>query len=116
MTNCPSSTKNPKWVAVGKRNWLKRGPWTPEARERQRQNVLRSRPWEHSTGPKTAKGKAQAAANGKRRQKGSMSVRELRREVAIVAGLLEKMRSVRQQNCEAPEEANCGPIPLITGA
>ncbi len=45
-----------------------------------------------------------------------MSVRELRREVEVVAGLLETMRSARLQSCDVPEAASYGPIPVIDGA
>jgi hypothetical protein len=40
--------------------------------------VRRNQPWLHSTGPKTATGKARSAANGKLRQTGVLSVREVR--------------------------------------
>ena len=42
--------------------WYKTG-WTPERREKQRQAIHRWRPWEQSTGPRTARGKEQAALN-----------------------------------------------------
>ena len=37
--------------------------WTPERRARQAQAIRRWRPWEHSTGPRTAVGKARSARN-----------------------------------------------------
>ena len=37
--------------------------WTPERRARQAQAIRRWRPWEHSTGPRTAEGKARSARN-----------------------------------------------------
>ena len=37
--------------------------WTPERRARQAQAIRRWRPWEHSTGPRTAAGKARSARN-----------------------------------------------------
>ena len=49
---------------------------SPEGRERLRAAALKHKPWTHSTGPQTAAGRAQAAANGKRRQKGVISVRD----------------------------------------
>jgi hypothetical protein len=42
-------------------------------------------------------GKAQAAINGKRRQRGPRSVRELRAELAGVRSLIRAMRETRQQ-------------------
>ncbi len=37
--------------------------WTPERRARQALAIRRRRPWEHSTGPRTAEGKARSARN-----------------------------------------------------
>ena len=37
--------------------------WTPERRARQAQAIRRWRPWEHSTGPRTAEGRARSARN-----------------------------------------------------
>ena len=37
--------------------------WTPERRARQAALIRTWRPWEKSTGPRTAEGKAQAATN-----------------------------------------------------
>ena len=37
--------------------------WTPERRARQAQAIRCWRPWDHSTGPRTAEGKARAARN-----------------------------------------------------
>ncbi|RTD84029.1 hypothetical protein EJO68_33370 [Variovorax atrisoli] len=38
--------------------------WTPERRAKQREAIQRWKPWEKSTGPKTAEGKAKTARNG----------------------------------------------------
>ena len=83
-TNPPSPT--PRRVAAGRLNWQKRRGLTPAGRERLRQSALANRPWEHATGPRTAAGKAQAARNGKVRQKGAQSVREVKALLAILAG------------------------------
>src|SRR6266516_3609864 len=37
--------------------------WTPDRRARQRELIQRWKPWERSTGPKTAEGKARVARN-----------------------------------------------------
>ena len=37
--------------------------WTPERRARQRAIIARTKPWEKSTGPKTAEGKARSSQN-----------------------------------------------------
>ena len=38
--------------------------WTPERRKRQAELIKRWKPWEQSTGPRTAEGKARTARNG----------------------------------------------------
>ena len=48
---------NPRRVAAGRRNWLKRKGLTPDSRERLRQAAFANRPWQHATGPRTAEGK-----------------------------------------------------------
>jgi hypothetical protein len=73
---------NPKRVAAGRLNRLKRGPLTPEGRERLRQAALANQPWLASTGPRTAAGKVKAAVNGKRRQTSERSVGEVRSSLA----------------------------------
>lgn len=70
---------------------MRRGPLTPEGRERLRQAALQNRPWELATGPRTAEGKQRSAANGRAKQRGPKSVRELRREVADVHRLIKEM-------------------------
>ena len=69
----------------------------PEGRERLRESALRDRPWLHSTGPRTPDGKARVALNGKARQKGRLSVRELRASLADVRELVRRMRETRSR-------------------
>ena len=38
--------------------------WTPERRAKQAEKIHQWKPWEQSTGPKTALGKARASGNG----------------------------------------------------
>ena len=38
--------------------------WTPERRARQAELIRRWKPWERSTGPRTAEGRATSARNG----------------------------------------------------
>jgi hypothetical protein len=55
--------------------------WTAERRALQAEAIKRWRPWERSTGPRTAAGKAAAAANGAKAWPHSgarASIRELR--------------------------------------
>ena len=55
--------------------------WTPERRAKQSAAIQRWRPWERSTGPKTAAGKARVARNaykGGNRQEMRLLARLLR--------------------------------------
>jgi hypothetical protein len=63
--------------------------WTSERRARQAQAVQQWRPWEHSTGPRTADGKSRSARNA---DKGG-EWRELRE---MVKTLNQAMRQHRQ--------------------
>ncbi len=90
------SLPNAKRVTAGKRNRLQRKGLSAEGRERLRQAALTNQPWRFSSGPKTTRGKASAAANGKKRQKGELSVRELRAEVADVRSLLKSLRDLQE--------------------
>ena len=85
---------SPRQIA-GKVNRSKRKALSPEALQKLREAAFRNRPWKWSTGPRTAQGKAKAAANGKARQKGPVSVRELRDAVAEVRGMVENISSLR---------------------
>ena len=69
---------------------------TVKGRRRLRASAKLHRPWKHSTGPRTAEGKAQAILNGKTRQKGDRSVRELHRDLAPLRQLLQTIREQRQ--------------------
>jgi hypothetical protein len=57
---------------------------------------LAARPWLHSTGPRSVAGKLRVAENGRGRQVGESSVRELRRQVAAVGGLAADMAALRR--------------------
>ena len=87
--------KNPRRVAAGRCNWAKRGPLTEAGRERLRLAALESRPWQFSTGPKTPTGKAKSAANGRLRQKGPISIRQLRKEMVDLKRLLLDLQETR---------------------
>ena len=96
MTPTQVHVPNPKRVAAGKRNHAKRKGLTPEGRQRLREAAFRNRPWQHSTGPRTPEGKAQAAKNGKVRQLGPRSVREIRADLADLRGLIQAMKEAQQ--------------------
>jgi hypothetical protein len=84
---------NPRRVAAGRANRARRGPLTEAGRERLRAAALRNKPWLHATGPRTAQQKAQAALNGKRRQCGPRSVREVRGDLAAVRALIREIHA-----------------------
>jgi hypothetical protein len=88
---------NPRRVAAGRLNREKRGPLTPEGRERLRQAALAGRPWRFATGPKTAAGLARVAQNYKGRLGGAPSARAVRRQLAAVGGLAVGMAELRRQ-------------------
>jgi hypothetical protein len=92
-TNPP--TPNPRRVAAGRLNRQKRRGLTPAGRERLRQSALANRPWEHATGPRTPADKAQASRNGKVRQKGKQSVREVKALLGGLDALLGAMAAAR---------------------
>jgi hypothetical protein len=83
-------------VEAGRRGQLRRRGLTPEGRARLQAAAIRNRPWTHSTGPRTSAGKARSAANGQRRQKGELSVRQLRAELGACVALIHRMRASRR--------------------
>jgi hypothetical protein len=88
--------KNPRRVAAGRLNGAKRRPWSNEDRQRLRTQCLERRPWERSTGPRTAEGKYRARANGYGRLPDPNSRRQVRESVNDVGGLIAQMRGLRQ--------------------
>ena len=95
MVEKTDGVPNPKRVAAGRRNRCLRRGLTPEGRERLRQTALANRPWERSTGPKSAVGKAKIAESNKRRAKSSASDTELKKALAEVTDLLASMTASR---------------------
>jgi hypothetical protein len=90
---------SPRQIA-GRLNRSLRKPLTAQTRQALRTAALLNRPWTHSTGPRSAAGRAQSAINGKRRQKGEYSVREMRRQMTDVtnqANLLRQLRNAALQ-------------------
>src|SRR5438132_2591461 len=91
----PAAVPNPRRVAAGRANRAKRKGVTADGRERLRLAALKNQPWRFSTGPRTAAGKAKVAQNGKSRQQGPLSIKQIRAEVAGLGGLVRKMRDCR---------------------
>ena len=82
------------------------------------QIALAHRPWEQSTGPRSPEGKKRAALNGKSRQIGVLSVRELRGYKKRQKNLLETLnrtlvltreviRLLEEVASEAPHQEFC---------
>ena len=90
------SRPNPKRVAAGRLNRQKNKDLTPAGREKLRQAALANRPWRYATGPKTPAGKARVALNGKLRQKGERSGRELESMLAGLGQLASTMAVLRR--------------------
>ena len=90
------ATPNPKRVRAGRLNQRKRKGITAEGRRRLREAAHRNRPWQHSTGPKTAAGKLRASQNGRFRQTDDISRRELQRKLDEVDELIAGMAKSRQ--------------------
>lgn len=84
-------------MAASRINVKKRKGLSPEGRERIREAIFLHQPWRSTTGPRTPEGKARSAANGKVRQKGAMSVREMRAELAEFSQLIQGMSATRKQ-------------------
>jgi hypothetical protein len=59
--------------------------------------TLASRPWVHSTGPRTDGGKLRSAQNGRATQKGELWVRQLRAELAPLMALARQMATTRDE-------------------
>lgn len=91
----PPAAPNPRRVAAGRLNWARRKGLTPEGHERLRRAAHAHKPWLLSTGPRTTKGKATAAANGKKRQLGLLSVRELKSDLRKLRTMLKDMAEAR---------------------
>ena len=88
---------SPRRVTAGRLNRQRRLGLTAAGRERLRQAALAHRPWERSTGPRTPAGKARSSQNAKFRQAGESSVREVRRLLAGLTGLIRDMRKCRER-------------------
>ncbi|CAN5187262.1 hypothetical protein BH11PLA2_BH11PLA2_50450 [soil metagenome] len=92
---CQPAMKNPLRVAAGKRNRALRKGLTPVGRAKLRAVALQSQPWLSATGPRTPGGKAIVSDNGRKRQKGIASVRQIRNEMVATRTLERDMRASR---------------------
>lgn len=90
-----SRMPDPRRSEINRRNRQKWRGMTPEGKDRVRAAILLRRPWEHSTGPRTAEGKARSSRNGSLGRAGP-SVRELRAELAGIFDLIRQMDAIRR--------------------
>jgi hypothetical protein len=68
--------------------------WTPERRARQAALIRTWRPWEKSTGPRTADGKARAARNGDKGGEWKIERDKVRELKTTVGNLLRRQREL----------------------
>lgn len=71
--------------------------WTPERRARQAELIRNWRPWDRSTGPRTAEGKARASRNGDKGARWKAERDEIRALRATMRELLEEQRELLQR-------------------
>jgi hypothetical protein len=77
-------------------NRSKQAPLGDEGRQRLREAALQNQPWRFSTGPKTEGGKAIAAQNGRKKQMGQQSIRQIRASLFEVNEMLVQMQELRK--------------------
>ena len=94
--NAGPAPPNPKRVAAGRRNREKRLGLSEAGRQALRVTALRHKPWRFATGPKTAAGRARVALNGKVRQLGPKSGREVKKDLAEISQLLQELAATRR--------------------
>ncbi len=66
--------------------------WSAEARKKQAMRIRQQQPWKHSTGPKSAAGKARSAMNAYKHGHFSAPAKQLRRLLHAQAHLLREMK------------------------
>jgi len=87
---------NPRCQAAGRANRAKRRGLTADGLQRLREAALRNRPWEHSTGPRTPEGKKKVANNGRKRQVGPVSKRQILAELAATKSQVGELAAMRR--------------------
>lgn len=73
-----------KQLAANRRNWAKRGPLTASGRCRLSAAARRNKPWQHSTGPRTAAGKERSRTNALKTGEASAQHRAMRAYFVVI--------------------------------
>lgn len=81
-------------LAANRANLAKAGPLTDAGRERIRQAVLRSTPWQQSTGPRTPEGKAKCRLNALKHGRETAAARAWRKEAVRFIAQSQQLREV----------------------
>jgi hypothetical protein len=85
--------------------------WTPERRARQAALIRTWRPWAHSTGPRTAEGKAQAAVNARAFHGWTPELLAMRHEVrASTRHMADLLRQQKETLAELARGLACGAV------
>jgi len=69
---------------------------TDTGRQRLRDSAMLHKPWRFATGPRSEVGRAQSRKNGKRRQTGELSVRQVQAMTADAMSLVKSMAKLRR--------------------
>jgi hypothetical protein len=78
--------------------------WTEERRRKQSETIMRWKPWEKSTGPKTEAGKKEVALNALKDGHYAKNVRELRLAFRLNAAFLKHFEYFAAQERELEEK------------
>lgn len=97
MPERPNGVPSPRRVAAGRRNRRKRKGLTEAGRARLRKAAVANQPWQHSTGPRTAAGRARSALNGRIPKGGDISDKEIRLELTGMDAVIERLAEIRRQ-------------------
>ncbi len=76
--------------------------WTLERRARQAAQILTWRPWDLSTGPKTAAGKARSSRNADKPEFFNRRIRAVKKQVAALVSQAKQIDCFFNDQCSIP--------------